>query len=93
MNAIKLVITNSVNDDESIKWLFYNTEDERISFETKKNKDKDEWNNGGVKMGYMSKRYYTFKYFTMSDLLSMDMSELEGITVMDFLKIIEDKIR
>lgn len=93
MNAIKLVITNSVNDDRRIEWFFYNTEEERISFETKKNKDRDEWNNGGVEMGFMSTRYYNYTKYTLSDLFAMDMSELEGMTVMDFLKIIEDKIR
>lgn len=93
MNAIKLVITNSVNDDRRIEWFFYNTEEERISFETKKNKDRYEWNNGGVSMGFMSTRYYNYTKYTLSDLFAMDMSELEGMTVMDFLKIIEDKIR
>ena len=88
MNAIKLVITNSVNDEERIKWFFYNTEEERVSIETEMKKEQDEWNSGGVAMGYMSKRYYSFKNYTLSDLLTMNISELEGMTVKDFLIVI-----
>lgn len=85
--ATKLEITNSVNDEQRFEWNFCDTYEEAENWIAFKETEKNEWNNdrsGGV----MSRRYYSFFTFNMDELLNLDLRDLEGMTLKDFINII-----
>ena len=86
--AIRLEITNSRNDGKTIEWFFCDTEEEKNKWIQEKNEEKDKWNyhtRGGI-----SNRYYSFYEYLISDLLELDISNLEGMTLNDFIGVIKN---
>ncbi len=86
--AIKLEITNSRNDDKRVEWFFCDTEEEKNQWIDKKKKEKDKWNYHTE--GAVSIRYYNFSEYLISNLMETDISELEGMTLMDFIGVIKN---
>ena len=86
-HIVRLEITNSVNDSEINKWMFFNTIEERDIWETEMRKEEIDWNYHTS--GAVSTRYYSFSYYTPETILEMSMSELDGLSLGDFLRLIK----
>ena len=87
MIIVKTEITNSVNDNEDIEWKICNTQEEAENFIFDKECDIDVWNyhtSGAQSFRYLSKWQYSITKF-----LELDFSELTGLKIKDFLKIIK----
>ena len=86
--AIRLEITNSRNDGKTIEWFFCDTEEEKNKWIQEKNEEKDKWNYHTI--GGISIRYYSFYEYFISDLLELDISSLQGMTLKDFIGVIKN---
>ena len=86
--AIKLEITNSRNDNKHVEWFFCDTEEEKKKWIDEKKKEKDEWNYNTF--GAPGIRYYDFNEYLISNLMETDISELEGMTLKDFIGVIKN---
>ena len=86
--AIKLEITNSRNDDKRIVWFFCDTDEEKNKWIQEKKEEEDKWNYHTA--GAVSMRFYSFNEYLISNLLDTDISELEGMTLRDFIGVIKN---
>lgn len=86
--AIKLEITNSRNDDKRIEWFFCDTDEEKNKWIQEKKEEENKWNYHTV--GAVSMRFYSFNEYLISNLLDTDISELEGMTLRDFIGVIKN---
>jgi len=83
--AIKLKITNNVNDHERLEWFFYDTDEEKDKFISLKKKEEMEW---GTKDSTRSIRYYCVDFYTIDSLLESNISELEGMKLKNLIELI-----
>lgn len=88
--AIKLEVTNSVNDSRRIEWFFYNTEKEKEVWVAEKDEEADKWNYHTA--GAMSTRFYNYNYYEIEKLLEYSIDELEGMKLKDVLEIIKSNL-
>ena len=87
--AIKLEISNSVNDHRSLEWFFCDTEEEKTAWIQARRKEESDWNFRTP--GANSVRYYSFiEFSSMEKLLNCDMAEMEGMKLKDFLRLIKN---
>ena len=86
--AIKLEITNSRNDDKRIEWFFCDTDEEKNKWIKEKKDEEDKWNYHTPVS--ISMRFYSFNEYLISNLLETDISELEGMTLRDFIGVIKN---
>jgi hypothetical protein len=85
--AIKLEITNSRNDSKGVQWFFCDTDEEKKEWINKKKKEEDKWNYHTP--GAVSMRFYNFDEYLTSNLMEMDISELEGMKLKNLIEIIK----
>ena len=86
--AIKLEITNNRNDNKSVEWFFCDTEEEKKQWIDEKKEEEDKWNYHTS--GAVSTRYYNFNEYLISNLMETNISELEGMTLRDFIGVIKN---
>ncbi len=86
--AIKLEITNTINDDKTVHWYFCETEEEKKTWIDDHIQDKIRWNYHTS--GAMSIRYYDFMEYDTNNILSLNLSELRDMTVLDFLNLVKN---
>ena len=89
--AVKLEITNNITEDRQIEWFFCDTNEEIITFYKEKELERKTWNYHTI--GAQSTRYYFFTEYTMSSLLEMNISELQGMTVKEFIEIVKSQLK
>jgi hypothetical protein len=85
--AVKLKITNSANDSMRVEWFFCEKESEKYKWIEEKKKEEDDWNYRTE--GVRSTRFYDFSEYLTSSLMETDISELEGMTVWEFVSLIK----
>lgn len=83
---IKVEITNSVNDDMHIEWFFTKTEEEKTTLISEKKEEQNKWNHHTP--GAMSWRYYSITEYSPKEILELDISELTGMKLRDFLSLL-----
>ena len=86
LHLCKITIDNSVNDDYQIKWIIGKT---RRDLDKLVEKERDEvynWNYNTP--GAVSHRYFNTEYHTSDQIIDFKMDELEGMTVKQFIKIL-----
>jgi hypothetical protein len=83
----RLTVTNSVNDNTDIEWGFFETESEQMIWRQDKETEQRDWNHNTP--GAQSYRYYDFEEYTPEELLDMDMSQFEGLSLREFLLIVK----
>ena len=88
--AIKLEVTNSRNDDCRIEWFFCDTDEEKNKWIQEKKEEENKWNYHTP--GAVSRRSYYFNENTIDGLLRYDISELQGMTLQDFITIIKNYV-
>ena len=86
--AIKLEITNSRIDNKRVEWFFCDTEEEKKKWINEKKEEEYKWNYHTEGAG--SIRFYSFSEYLISNLLETDISELEGMTLRDFIGVIKN---
>lgn len=79
---VRLEITNSVNDNTSREWKFFDNEEERDVWIAQKKLEELQWSR---MPGVVSTRYYEFFPYNSENILNVDVSELAGMTLRDFL--------
>ena len=87
-NIVRLEITNSRNDDTRVEWFFGESDEQAEEWVKEKRKEKDKWNYDTA--GAISYRYYEFEHYNFDTFLDVDITHLQGITVKDLIKIIND---
>lgn len=87
---VKLEITNSRNDDKRINWVFFETEEEKKQWIDEMKKEEDKWN--FHTSGAVSMRYYYFNEYSISKLMEIDISELSGMKLKDFILLIKNTL-
>jgi hypothetical protein len=85
--AVKLKVTNSHNDNESIEWFFALTQNAIDSWIKEKDEEQRIWNHETA--GAVSYRYYNYTEYDMASILEYTLDELEGMRLKDFLNIIK----
>ena len=85
--VVKLEITNNINENIIIEWVLFATNEEKDKWIQEKRQEEHKWNY--ETSGVQSIRYYYFEEYSASTLLDFDISELKGMTLKDFIKIIK----
>ena len=83
--AIKLEISNTVNDNLSYEWFFPPNDEVRETWKNSRLKEQQNWNND---KSVRSVRYYSFEEFTKDALLECDVTELKGLSLNQFIKLL-----
>lgn len=89
--VIKLEITNSVNDNVETEWFFAKTEGEKTTWIIQKNDEQNQWNR--FTPGAVSTRYYSMMEYTPTSILNIDISDLKGMKLKDFITIIKQEVK
>jgi len=85
--AIKLEITNSSNHDSEFEWKFFSSEKDRTQWMEEKEAERAKWNYQTP--GAISYRYYRFSEYSAEALIHTNLSELQGMKVLDLFKLLE----
>ena len=83
--AIKLEITNNVNDNTDYSWYFPINDEVKETWKNSRLKEQQDWNKD---KSVRSIRYYSFEEFTKDALLECDVTELKGLSLNQFIKLL-----
>lgn len=87
MIVIKQEVSNTVNEDVSVKWFFCDTKEEVEQIKKDGKKAEDQWNYKTT--GAVSMRHCFHSEYTPEQLLSQELGELEGMKLKDIIKLIK----
>jgi hypothetical protein len=83
--AIQLEISNTVNDDLSYEWFFPPNDEVKETWKNSRKREEQAWNND---KSVRSTRYYSFQEFTKDSLLECDVTQLKGLSLKQFIKLL-----
>ena len=86
--AVKLTITSSWTENISYEWFITTSEFAKDDWIKLKLEEQKKINSGDSQ--YQSRRIYDFQTYTVNDLLDQPLSELDGLTLGDLMKLITD---
>ena len=84
--AIQLEISNTINDDLKYEWFFPPNDEVKETWKNSRLKEQQDWNND---KSVRSTRYYSFEEFTKDSLLEFDVTQLKGLSLKQFIKLLK----
>jgi len=84
---LKSEVTNDVNDDKVIEWVFVTSEEEKEGWIQAKKDEKIRWNLNTP--GARSIRYLSIYEYSLAELLNENIEDLKGLRLEDLIKIIK----
>lgn len=87
ISIVNLEISNSINDDVQSYWQVFNSRLDKDQWVSQKESELEDWNTGPAR----SFRYHYVREYDLNNFLELDMSSLKGLSIKDFLAIIQIK--
>jgi predicted adenine nucleotide alpha hydrolase (AANH) superfamily ATPase len=84
---VRLEVSNSVNDDISVRWYFAKSNIDLKNWVTEREKEKKKWHKT---VGAVSIRYYDYSYYNKEELLNTNVEDLKGLKLVDILNLINN---